>query len=218
MLQNSEPLYLKQSEFEDDIFFDICRVVFGMNPESVEDDNLRRAIFHAICERFIGITINDIQEAFLRHEPSEKVYVLSRKDFLEPIERYMTKKNIIKSELKKQLEMAKDVEIHEQKKQDHKKESINIYLECVNSDGIWRGEFWHASTFAEESFKDRFKKEEKDAIYKKAWNKVRELEAQQKLAHVDSIAFNTPVPTNYQMFCQLLTEEACKRKIPVILD
>lgn len=218
MLLESEPLYLKQTEFEDDIFFDICRVVFGINPESVEDDNLRRAIFHAICERFIGITINDIQEAFSRHEPSEKVYVLSRKDFLEPIEKYFNKKNIVKSELKKQLEELNEATQHEQKKEAHKKESIELYLEGVRTDGIWKGEFYHASTFAEEQFKDRFSDEEKKKIYHEAWYKVKELTAQQNLASQEGNPFNTPVPTNYQMYCQYLTTKACQKRMPIIIE
>lgn len=218
MLLDSEPLYLRQTEFEDDIFFDVCRVVFGINPEAVEDDNLRRAIFHAICDRFIGITINDIQEAFSRYEPSEKVYVLSRKDFIEPIEKYFAKKNIVKSEVKKQLEEANEVMQHEQKKEAHKKQSIQLYIECLKTDKVWKGQFWHASTFAEEQFKDRFKKEEKDALYREACQQVKELEAKQKVASEMGNDFTIPIPTNYQMFCQLITTKACEKAMPVILD
>lgn len=217
MLIDSPLLHTVQTNFEDDIFFDVCRVVFGINPEAVEDDNLRRAIFHAICERFIGITVNDIQEAFSRYEPLEKVYVLSRKDFIEPIERYWTKKSIIKSELKKQLEDVDSDANVESKRQAHKSESQQLYIQCAKADGIWTGTAFQAASFAEESFKHRFTKEEKDSIYKEAWHKVKELEAKQKLALMDSIEHLTPVPSNYQMFCQYLTLEACKRGFEIIV-
>lgn len=218
MLIDSPALYTVQTEFEDDIFFDICRIVFGINPEAVEDDNLRRAIFHAICDRFIGITVNDLQEAFLRYEPLEKVYVLSRKDFIEPIERYWNKKNIIKMELKAQLQDMDSEANVEAKRQAYKKESIELYLKCVNSDKIWTGTAFQASVIAKESFAHRFTQEEKDRMYHEAWHKVRELEAQQKIAHIDSIEFKTPVPNNIQMYSQVLTQEACKRGFEIIIE
>ncbi len=217
MLIDAPALYTVQTEFEDNSFFDICRVVFGINPEAVEDDNLRRAIFHAICDRFIGITVNDIQEAFSRYEPSEKVYVLSRKDFLEPIEKYWSKKNIIKSELKKEMEEMGNIQEQEQKRRDHKNESIQLYIECVNSDKVWKGTAFQAMVFAKESFAHRFSQPEKDRIYADAKQLVKELNAKRSYSEQEGVAFLEPVPNDVQMFSQLIVIEACKRGLEIIV-
>lgn len=217
MLVDSPQLITVQTEFEDDVFFDICRVVFGINPEQVEDDSLRRAIFHAICERFIGITMNDIQEAFSRHEPSEKVYVLCRKDFIAPIEKYWNKKNIIKIELKKQLEEIQEANLKHSKVDNFYNESIELYIKCLEN-REWTGTPFQANSFAKVSFAGRFSQEEKNVIYERAKQEVRTLLRQRDIAIKDGIDSFIPIPNDVQMFSQLVTIEACKRGLFIIKE
>lgn len=204
----------------------VVRIYYGLNVDTEKDQSKKAelaevfAVFrNTVFTKYPKMTFEQFN---LIHSESviekRQGISLTVDELINPIASYYVKIQFVLNERNVILKQEQEKAEIEQKKEAHKKESIELYLECVKTDGIWKGEFYHASTFAEEQFKDRFSDDEKKEIYHEAWYKVKELEAQQKLAHIDSVAFNTPVPTNYQMFCQYLTTRACQKGMPIILE
>lgn len=203
----------------------ITRIYYGLNVDSEKDPAKKMELVdvfsvfrNKVFEKHPKMTFEQFNLIYSDTIIEKKQGVaLTVDELMSPIASYYAKIQFVLSKKESILREQNEKAEIEAKKQAHKDESIRLYIECVNSDKVWKGEFYHASVFAEESFKHRFTKEEKDAIYKEAWNKVRELEAVQKMALIDSIEHLTPVPNNYQMFCQYLTTEACKRGFEIIV-
>ena len=214
MLSESTPLFEAQELFESDMVFDIARTVFGITPESIaDDDNFVRAVFHAICERFVGITVNDIQQAFLTHEPSDKVYVLSRKDFIEPIQKYWAKKMMVIRELGNVLQEvnSEDSQVDEAKK--FRQDAIELYKQCLESKK-WTGTEFQAHSFAR-MFADSFTQDFKDEVWK---DSKREYLKRKEAFTGQSDPFALPPPSPERIFSQKIVEEACKRGFLVVID
>lgn len=214
MLIESTPLFQAQELFESDMVFDIARTVFGITPESIaDDDNFVRAVFHAICERFVGITVNDIQQAFLTHEPSDKVYVLSRKDFIEPIQKYWSKKMMVVRELGNVIQEAKAEDSQADEAKKFREEAIVLYKKCL-SDRVWTGTEFQAHTFAR-SFAESFRQENKDQLWIDA---KREYNQRKEAFTMQSDPFALPPPPADRIFSQKIVTEACSKGFLVIID
>lgn len=216
MLLESPPLFECQIEFEDKIILKIARLVFGITPEQVEPTesfNMVTPIFHAICERFVGITVNDIAQAFSDYEPKEKVYVLSRKDFIEPIQIYWNKKMSVVRELKNVETKAIEENNSKQMAQIFRTESQQLYLDCLNGGTGWTGTAIQAHTFAK-NFKDMFSQEFKD----KVWQDAKTEFAQQKESFTNAFEKALPpVPAEY-IFSRMIVQEALTRKFNLIIE
>lgn len=214
MLSESTPLFEAQELFESDMVFDIARTVFGITPESIaDDDNFVRAVFHAICERFVGITVNDIQQAFLTHEPSDKVYVLSRKDFIEPIQKYWAKKMMVIRELGNVLQEvnAEDSQVDEAKK--FRQDAIELYKQCLESNE-WTGTPFQAHSFAK-MFAGHFDQPTKDKI----WNIAkREFLEQKEKFTSQADPFALPPPSADRIFSHKIVQLACAKGFLAVID
>jgi len=82
------------------ILIDAANVLFGINADGISKE-LTDAVFQAISDRFVGIRINDIQEAFRDAQIEKKPYVsISRDELIEPIFSYWRKKQFILSAIK----------------------------------------------------------------------------------------------------------------------
>lgn len=220
MLHESPTLQDCEKEFTTKMVFSIARTVFGITPESIADDlDFRRAVFHAICERFIGVTMSDIQQAFLTHEPSEKVYVLSRKEFIEPIQQYWQKKMTVIRELS--LIQKEEHEIIEKQKERYhfRKESEDIYRKSLEAKE-WKGTMFHAEAIARDYSKSLGPETRKE-LWIKAQLDRRDAVYRQKLSietNSDPFIANTPVPINEFFYSELIVKEAIKRGIGVIVE
>lgn len=195
----------------------VIRVYYGLKIENVEEETI--LLFqNTLFAKYPNMTFEQWNLIHVESVIEKKQGVsLTVDELMHPVASFYAKIQFVLSKKESILRQQNEADEIEAKRQAHKKESIELYLKCVNSDKVWTGTVFQAASFAEEQFKDRFKKEDKDAIYQEAWNKVRELEAKQKLALMDSIEHLTPVPNNYQMFCQYLTTEACKRGFEIIV-
>lgn len=203
----------------------ITRIYYGLNVDSEKDTNKKMELVdvfsvfrNKVFEKYPKITFEQFNLIYSETVIEKRQGVaLTVDELMHPVASYYAKIQFVLSKKESILREQNEQAEIEAKKQAHKDESIRLYAECVNSDKIWTGTAFHASVFAEESFKHKFTDEEKKSIYSDAWHKVRELEAERKTALMDSIPFNTPVPNNYQMFCQYLTQEACKRGFEIIV-
>jgi hypothetical protein len=171
LFSDSELLKDKEVEFCDSIFLDIAKTIFGIVPENIER-NLILATFHAICERYFGITIKDIALAFKTHIQRDKVFTLTRDIFIEPIEEFWHKKMIVKREV--EIEM-RQIHLHElslREKESAYIEARQIYLDSRGC-GEYQGTLFQASMIME-NFIHLFTDEEKILIAKRAINKYNE--------------------------------------------
>lgn len=203
----------------------ITRIYFGLNVDS-EKDHAKKSelaevfsVFRTqVFTRYPKMTFEQFNLIYSETVIEKRQGVaLTVDELMHPVASYYAKIQFVLSKKESILREQNEQAEIEAKKQAYKDESVHLYIDCVNSDKIWTGTAFHASVFAEESFKHKFTDEEKKSIYSDAWHKVRELEAERKTALMDSIPFNTPVPNNYQMFCQYLTHEACKRGFEIIV-
>ena|GEM_PF-4354524 len=217
LLNDETPLCITDQVRVLKAFAYIVKVYFGLNTDTVSDEVYELA-FKQIKEKYPNLTFEQLNLSYSETTFEKKQGVsLTVTELMQPVALFWVKTQFIlhqSDKIKRELDEENEKEA---KIQAHYDEAIRLYIECVNSDKFWKGEFFHASVFAEDSFKHRFTKDEKDKIYKEAWDKVRELEAQQKTALIDKIPFTIPIPTNYQMFCQYLTTEACKRGLEIIV-
>ncbi|MCC7515652.1 MAG: hypothetical protein IT212_13260 [Bacteroidia bacterium] len=171
-LFNESPLLKTvEAQFCDIIILDIAKTIFGIVPESVEE-NLKISVFNAICERFNGITINDISIAFKTHVQQEKIYVLTRDEFIKPIQAYWTKKMIVKRELDAELEKVKEEQSKHDKIKDEYLKAKELYFESMGT-GLYQGSVFQASMIME-AFAEHLSDEEKIEIGKQAIEDYRE--------------------------------------------
>lgn len=203
----------------------ITRIYYGLNVDSEKDPAKKMELVdvfsvfrNKVFEKHPKITFEQFNLIYSETVIEKRQGVaLTVDELMSPIASYYAKIQFVLSKKESILRQQNEANEIEAKKEAHKNESIDLYLKCVNSDNIWTGTAFQAAVIAKESFAHRFTQEEKDRMYHEAWHKVRELEAQQKIAHIDSIEFNTPVPNNIQMYSQVLTEEACKRGFEIIV-
>jgi hypothetical protein len=192
--------------------FEIARTVFGIVPEQLTDQpDFILAVFNAICERYAGITVSDIENVFRSHEPSEKVYVLSRKDILDPIEKYWNVKMIIMRELKWIHERAKeDLEI-ERKRADFRCQAEEKYRQSL-IEGKWIGDEFDANAIARD-YASYFRQPEKDEMWKKAKREFRE-----RSAAIKEDAFALPVPADVKIYSRIIIETCINRQLALIIE
>jgi hypothetical protein len=168
-LFSESELFSNSKQWFDEVFFVyVSKSIFGISPESL-DLITRDSIFQSISERFINLTIEDVKIAFRTHTQAEKVYILTRDEFLKPIQNFWNKKMIVKREL--------DIEIKKNKSELYAKfeveqffnESIEIYKDDLAKGNIeYSGTCFNAQTFAALKFAERFNQEEKNEIFAKA--------------------------------------------------
>ena len=158
LFSESPQLKQYQAHFCDSIILDIAKTIFGVTPENVEH-NLRESVFNAICERFNGITINDIGLAFKTHVQQEKVYVLTRDEFIKPIQTYWNKKMIVKREMDSQLQLLQNERQKIVDAENFKREAMQAYIDSLGT-GEFKGTLFQASAIME-CFSDLFTVQEK---------------------------------------------------------
>lgn len=211
------PLVNAKTEFEDVLFYDIAKTIFGIIPESIEE-NLKLSTFHAICERFIGISVSDIALAFKTHVQEEKIYTLTRDEFIKPITNYWKKKQIVLRELNKEIESINEMAFHEQTKLQFKEDAMKLYLECLNNGTEWTGTPFQASSFAQ-NFAHRFDQEEKDAVWTWAKKEAHRMKVESANKFTTELAeLAELLISDKHLFCNEIVNRALLRKLQLIMD
>jgi hypothetical protein len=165
-LFNESPLLKDHKKwFDESCFVFVAKTILGISPESL-DTITRDSIFQAITERFIGLTIEDIQLAFKTHVQQEKIYVLTRDEFIKPIQAYWTKKMIVKRELDAELKKVKEEESKHDKIKAEYLKAKELYFDSMGT-GLYQGSVFQASMIME-AFAEHLSDEEKIEIGKQA--------------------------------------------------
>lgn len=141
------PLAVSNRIGVEEILTDSICVLFGVNVDSISQE-LLESIFQAISDRFIGIKVNDIQEAFRTSQIEKKQYVsISRDEVIEPIFTYWRKKQFILSSMK-DLEQ-KEIEENEEilKVETFKNEAIRVFEVSIENKK-WLGDPFQAIIIA----------------------------------------------------------------------
>jgi hypothetical protein len=168
-LFTESPLLLNSKDwFENQFFVYVARSIYGVSPEQIDRITLE-SVFQAICERFEGITINDIQTAFRMHVQIEKTYNLTRDEFIAPINTFWSKKLIVKNEINLEINQIKLEEESKKKVQESYEEAKQLYFDSIGK-GFYLGDMFHASMIFE-NFKNILSIEEKKELLEKANHK-----------------------------------------------
>lgn len=127
------------------ILIGVSKTLFGVNPDSFPADFMN-IVFKAITERFIGIRLNDVKEAFNVAEIEKKEYTsLTRDELIEPIKKYWERKQ----KLVHAVREAESTELIEREKRE-KEASFLMESRKILSESIQAGEYLgdHFNAFA----------------------------------------------------------------------
>lgn len=218
---HESPLLIEQKQwFDNQFFIPTCKTILGVTPEQL-DSITRDSCFSAICERFKNITVEDIQLAFKTHVQSEKVFVLTRDEFIKPIQVYWSKKMIVKREIETELEKVKEEQSIKQKEIEFKKEAMQIYLDCLErKDGVWTGSEYHANALGR-SFADslHMKPELKKQLWINAQLEYKERNAKFQVESGLNVAPPLPEVIYSRMIVEhMLTLGVDKTGFPLVVD
>lgn len=196
----------------------VIRVYYGLVPENVEAETIL-GFRNTLFLKYPKLTFEQWNVIHLESTIKKIQGVsLTIDELMAPIVSYWPKIQFVLDKMGSVTRQHQEESEIEARKKQHKKESIELYLKCVNSDKVWTGTAFQANVFAKEMFAHRFPQPEKDSLYSQAKQLVKELEVKRNLALQDSIAFNEPVPDAVQMFSQLVVMEACKLGFEIIID
>jgi hypothetical protein len=143
LFQDSPLLSTQHQYFVEKFFFYAAKTIFGVMPESIDTITIND-IFQSICERFPKLTVNDLQLAFRSHQQTEKVFVLTREIFIQPIAEFNRKKNIVTSEIAKEIEKGNEVKSRIRLEMEFREEARKVYLESLKV-GKWLGTCFQAA-------------------------------------------------------------------------
>ena len=209
LFSESPQLKQYQAHFCDSIILDIAKTIFGVTPENVEH-NLRESVFNAICERFNGITINDIGLAFKTHVQQEKVYVLTRDEFIKPIQNYWNKKMIVKREMDSQLQLLQNERQKVVDAENFKREAMQLYVtDLEQGNKKYSGTAFQANSFAR-AFADLFDDNQKKDMWIEAQREYKELNYQYQ---ENANAFTQPPPPAEKLYALRMVNAALNRGI-----
>lgn len=209
LFSDSPQLKQYEAHFCDSLIIDIAKTIFGIVPESIEE-NLKISTFNAICERFNGITINDIALAFKTHVQEEKVYVLTRDEFIKPIQKYWNKKMIVKREIDSQLQALQNERQKVSDAEQFKREAMRLYVsDLEQGNKAYSGTAFQANSFAR-AFADLFDDNQKKDMWIEAQREYKELNYQYQ---ENANAFTQPPPPAEKLYALRMVNAALNRGI-----
>jgi hypothetical protein len=156
-----------------DILISVCNILFGIAPTNINTD-LINVSFKTISDKFIGITVQDIRNAYQDAEIDKKAFVsITRDELILPIRQYWSKKITLLSKIK---EVEQQVDAENQSnilKERFKMESLQVLNESIEAK-IWLGTPVNAFSILsqhKESLNNvitgKFEQSEKDELYQK---------------------------------------------------
>ncbi len=205
----------------------MVRVYYGLNVDSERDPVKKNELLEVftlfrnqVFTKFPQMTFEQFNLIHSESKIEKRQGVgLTVDELMHPMASYYAKIQFVLNERNVVLKKEQEKAIEELKKSDFKKEAVELYIKCVNSDGIWTGTCFQASVFAKESFAHRFEQSEKDKFWKLAQEQHAESEAKRNLNVIDQVGFldSLPVPSAQYLFCQIIVIEACKRWLEIII-
>lgn len=143
----------------------IAKSVYGITPESV-DKFLIDLCYNEICSKYKNLTESDLAIAFGKVEVTEKIYVLSKNEILGPINEFVRKKNIVKIEIEKQLEIEREQAETQRQAREFYQQAKQCYMDSLKA-GKWLGDEFQANAIGP-NFSGQLNPEEMAEINKKA--------------------------------------------------
>ena len=205
ILQHSPKCKDSQSETID-LLIQFTQVLYGLRVENLPVA-LWQASFEAICERFNGITIQDIQLAFRYSQIEKKAYqTLTRDELLEPIQTYWTGKLVLIAEINHFQNLSKEENEAIDKEMRFKEASKQKYFECLET-GKWTGDEAEANSIAR-NFRDVFSQEIKNEI----WIKAKQEYSKRKIEAETISNFFLSIPCAEHIFSRLIIEKCIENK------
>lgn len=204
----------------------IVRIYYGLNVDSEQNPSKKAELAEVFSvfrnQIFVKYPKMTFEQFNLIHSDSVIIkregVSITVDELMHPVASYYAKIQFVLNERNVILKEEQEKAELEAKKQAFKDESIQLYIDCVTSDGIWKGTAFQASSFAKESFAHRFSQPEKNNFFAKSKKEVEELSAKQNLSLMDGIPFDIPVVNEVQMFSQIIVTEACKRGLEIIIS
>lgn len=202
-------------------FVYIVKVYYGLNPENVANEIYQLAI-KTICERFQTLKFTELNLAFSEQVIEKRQGVsLTHSELMKPIEELMRKKGAVKYVQDEINEEKRKQEQSKQKEIEFKKESMQIYLDCLErKDGVWTGSEYHASALGR-SFADslHLKPEVKKELWTKAQLEYKERNA--KFQAESGLNIGPPLPEviySRMIVEYMLTLGVDKTGFPLVVD
>lgn len=203
----------------------ITRIYYGLNVDSEKDQAKKMELVdvfsvfrNKVFEKHPKMTFEQFNLIYSETVIEKRQGVaLTVDELMHPVASFYVKIQFVLSKKESVLREQNEEAEKESKRQAHYDESVNLYIECVNSDKVWKGTAFQAMVFAKESFAHRFTQPEKDRLYADAKQLVKELNAKRTYSEQEGVAFLEPVPNDVQMFSQLIVTEACQRGFEIIV-
>ena len=197
------PTALNNQHLVEDILYSSVEVLFG-----VRISNLPKSLFDsayiAITDRFIGITIQDLQNAFRYAEIEKKAYVsLSRDEVIQPIKDYWFKKSQVDGVIVSITQMEQKEKDEIEKYREFKEQSKQKYLQSLKESRLLLNEYECASIA--KNFAECLHMDKKKELTKQAQREHKALIFQEK-ENVYSV-----IPSMVQIYSRLFIEEMLNR-------
>ena len=178
MLQKSESVVNAPDQVLK-IFHLASTSIFGVRSDNLSDELFQLALL-VLPNRFPGITIQDIRNAYFENVITKKEFVsLTRDELLQPIADYWTKKQNLLQQIKL-IEMENEKEQNEKQKEiDFYNQARELYKESLKG-GEWLGDMFQARVIAR-GFWDAFYLDEREGLKMIATDEVNELKIKSSL-------------------------------------
>ena len=220
MYLESTPCLNNQAEVMN-ILTTAVQILFGARLENI-NNQLFVQVYASITERFIGITIQDVQNSFKHAEIEKKQYTaLTRDELLQPIKDYWKKKEHVQFEIDgcKAMEQKEIDSI--QKEKDLKQLAKNKYIKSLK-DGVMLLDEFESNCIAR-IFTDRLDQPKKDEIWKNAKSEYRkrnfeEDERMKEHDPADGMFITKLVPSEIRIYSRLFIEECLNKGYKYIQD
>jgi len=162
-----------------EIFYLVSTSIFGIRPENVNTE-LFQLVLMVLPQRFPGITIQDIRNAYFENVITKKEFVsLTRDELLFPVSTYWTRKQNLLQQIKL-IEMENEKQQQEKQKEiDFYNEARDIYKESLKA-GEWLGDMFQARVIAR-GFWDALYLNEREGLKMIATDEVNELKIKSSL-------------------------------------
>jgi len=172
MLETSE-FVTENPKTVKDVLISVCNILYGISPANINTD-LINITFKAISDKFIGITTQDVKNAYQDAEIDKKAFVsITRDELILPIKQYWNKKITLLSKIK---EIEREIESENQSRilrERFEMESLQILMESINQK-VWLGTAVNAYSILSQhkangsnEILGKFEQAEKDELFKK---------------------------------------------------
>lgn len=189
------------------------QLYFGTNPDNLPQGFISHTYKH-ISERFVGITMDDVKNAYAASEIVKKEFSgLSLEEMLQPIKDYWFKKQNLLSEIQeaenRESEKNKDLE----KVQSFRLQVEETYRKSIEA-GKWIGQGYEAEELAPD-YAETLHIDVKKQIWREAQRQHRE----QKKAVGETKSGQVPPMVEFEkhIYARLIMDECIKRKTNQII-